>query len=328
MINKLQRNTPINYIIILTIMLVLWLFRFIYMPTSIEIYEVNNFLFSQAPEGKLYDFLSSLLGFLFIYLTALYMAKINIDLNIIENTYQMPALFYVLLSGFYINAQRFLPSLVAGNIMFSSIVILFYSYKKNNSYSNCFDAGLLFGIASLFYIKFIIFFPLLIIALAIIKKTEWRELIIIFLGLLTPLLITSSIIFLFSDYLSFFEKIKLIFNQVFTDSKLNFPNSIAIYFILFWILIAIIYKFLIRSSQKVVSQKFQIIIILILICYTLYYVSPYSDTESITITFCPLSILLTNVISKIKRKNIFFWILLGTIIISQAVQIIFYLSIY
>ena len=100
----------------------------------------------------------------------------------------MPALFYILLmssSPFHLALH---PGLFANLFLMLAMNQLFNIYRKEISFSQVFDAGLLIALASLFYLPSILLFPLVWIALIVFRPFIWREWIIALIGLIVPYL--------------------------------------------------------------------------------------------------------------------------------------------
>jgi hypothetical protein len=107
----------------------------------------------------------------------------------------LPALFYILLISNN-NAMLSLHPLLPANLfLLFGINRLMCSYRKDHAFSHAFDAGFLFAIASLFYFPYAVFFPLLGVALLIMRPFIWREWLISFFGVLIPYIFTTVVYF-------------------------------------------------------------------------------------------------------------------------------------
>lgn len=65
------------------------------------------------------------------------------------------------------------------------------TYRRDTAFGQVFDAGSLIGIATLFYLPSILIFPVIWVALVVLRPFIWREWMISLLGLLVPLLFAS-----------------------------------------------------------------------------------------------------------------------------------------
>lgn len=330
MIRILKTNTPLNYVLMFVLMLILWAFKFYYMPTATENYEIENLIFTEFPTTIFGKYLSALIAFFVFFSIGLLIIKVNSDLLIVESAYQSPGIIYVLFTGFFINAQRITPVMISSILTFLSVIILMYSYQKHKAITNCFNSGLIFAIAILFSPKFILFLPILIIALYTTKTVQWREVVVLIMGVLCPLVIFFSFTYLYGDIKLATDKITGVFKQSFQSVRYSTYYILILLPAVFWGLVAITSRYSVKVSKKVSARKFQSLISFCIIFFLVYFISPISDNESICILFAPISILIPNIIVNSKRISalLVFYGILVSLIISQFFQISFYLSVF
>jgi len=330
MIKLLRSNNPANYVFMFAFMLILWAFRLIYMPTAIENFETYNLIFKDLPETIFSQYFVSIIGFVAIFLFALLINKSNSELLIVKSAYQSPGMFYVILSGLYINAQRLTPLLLSSILLFISILILMHSYQKYKAFDNCYNAGLVFGIGILVFPKLILFFPLLVFALFYIKPVQIRELLLLLMGIFTPLILFISFVWLYGDLKSEMTKLSIIFSQTFQKGKFSFFYIIVLLNPVLWAILTIIAKYLYSPSNKVSTRKFQTIIVIMVLYFLFLYISPLFENEAIVFLYAPLCFLFSNIIisAKTKISVFFFYGLLISLFVSQFFQISFYFSMY
>ncbi len=330
MIKLLKSNTPANYILMFVIMLTLWAFKFIFMPTAIENFESYNLFFKSLPETIFYKYFSTIIGFVILFFFALIINKTNSELLIVKSAYQSPGVFLILLSGTYINAQRITPILMSAILLFSSILILMYSYQKFKAFDNGFNSGILFSLGVLIYPKLIFFFPFLVFTLFYIKPIQWRELIVFFMGILTPLLLYFSIAWLYGDINSVMVKIKMIFSQIYGSWKYSLFYSIVLFPPIIWGILAIIAKYFYNPSNKISTRKFQNLLVIFIAYFVALYLSPIIENEAIVFLYTPLCLLFSNIIISAEQKvgSFFLYGIIITLCLSQFFQISFYLSVF
>lgn len=330
MIRLLRTNSPLNYAIMIAVMVFPWLFKFVFMPTAIENYETIG-LFSLNPGQTLFlKYLSAFLAFSAFYLFALLLIKINSDLLIVENAYQSPGFFFVMLSGFFINSQQLNPLIFAGMLIFVSIAIQMYGHNKYIALSNAFNSGFVFAIAVLIYPKTIVFTPLLIISLFIVKPVNWRELIVLLMGFISPLILYYTIAWLYGDFGAVFTKTINSIAQIFPNVRYTRHNILVQAPIILWALILVISGFTTKIPRKVSTRKFQTVINLFLLYSLLFFITPFSPNESIVVMYAPAAIFLAGTITNAgsKIRIITFWGLIASILFSQIIQISFYMSVF
>ncbi|MDD3740548.1 MAG: DUF6427 family protein, partial [Bacteroidales bacterium] len=329
-IKLLKSNTPANYVLMFAIMLVLWAFKFIFMPTAIENFESYNLFFNSFPETIFYKYFSTILGFLAVFFFALILNKTNSDLLIVKSAYQSPGVFFILLSGTYINSQRMTPILLSAILLFLSILILMYSYQKFKAFDNGFNSGLVFSLGVLIFPKLIFFFPFLIFTLFYIKPIQWRELVVFFMGILTPLIMYISIVWLYGNINPLFSKLDVIFSQIFSSGKYSLFYSLVLLPPIIWGILSIIAKYYFKTSNKISTRKFQNLIVIFIPYFVILFFSPIIENEAIVFLYAPLSLLFSNIIISAEQKvgSFFLFGIIVTLCLSQFFQISFYLSVF
>lgn len=330
MIRIFKTNSPLNYAIMFALMIVFWAFKFIFMPTGIENYETTGLFSINLGQTLSLKYLSAFLSFTAYYLFALLIIKINSDLLIVENAYQSPGILYVIMSGFYINSQQISPLLFSGMLVFVSISILMYAHTKHIALSNAFNAGFVFAVAILIYPKFVLFLPLVIIVLYIVKRAVWREIVVLFLGIIAPLILYYSLSWLYGDISSVLEKTRINLLQTFHVVRYTKYNIIIFAPLTFWAITAIISKFNFNALKKVSTRKFQTATSVTVLFFLVFFLCPMSPDESISAIYAPASLMLSSVIinSKKKIRLLVFWGIVVSVIFTQIYQISFYLSVF
>lgn len=330
MIKLLKSNSPLNYLLIFGIMLVFWAFKFVFMPSGVENYEVYGLFQINFGHRLIHQYLNTFIGFVIYFLLALLLVKANSDLQIVENTYQSPGMVFAFLSGAFINIQKYNNVLISCLLVSISIAIILYSIKKHIALDNAFNAGLIFAIATIFYPKTIVFLPILIASMFIVKPTVAREVISLFLGILTPLILFFSYFWLFGDIDSIILKTKLSFTQDFIYIRFSYYNKFIFVPLIFICIYAIIAKFTLSVSQKLNTRKFQTIILIYSIYSLIVFLIPFMPDETVVFLYPSISLLLTLVLvnSKAKILKIISLIAFAGLIVSHLFQIYFYLSIF
>jgi len=330
MIKLLKSNTPINYALMFVLMLILWGFKFYYMPTPIETYEVSNWIIPNVPETIFFKYMSAVLSFILFYFFAIFIIRINSDLAIVENGYQSPGILFVILTGVFINSQRFMAETAASFALFLAITRIFYSYNKKRAYTNMLDAGIFSAIAALLFHKLIFFIPISLIIVVIIRPIKWRDFLIYFSGLITTIVVGITIVWLVGEPDLFFLSVKSAIGTKYTSVKYSTLNGIIFIPILVITTITILGRYTINVPRKVSTRKFQSSLLVILVVLSAFFISPHSTNESVVMLFPFLSLLFSNIIINAKKVFIYttFWGLIISILFSQSAQIMNYLSLY
>lgn len=311
-------------------MLLLWAFKFIFMPTGIENYEIAKLFPTSLGFRLSSQYLSAFIGFLIFYFFATLLIKVNADLQIVSGAYQSPGLIFAILSGYFINIQQFNNILISSLLVFMAILIIFYSINKFIALETAYNSGLIFALAFLFYPKVIYFLPLLIISFFLLKTIEWREIAVLLLGILTPLVIFYTSFWLFGDFQSIWLKTKISLNQNFLLSRYSSSNNIIFAPFIVLVILTLSSRFVLKLAKKNNSIKLQTAL-LIYIAYTItLFLSPLMPDEIIALIYPALSIILASIIitSKSKLSYIYLIIIFASVLFSQLFQIYFYLSVF
>ena len=184
----------------------IWGFAFIY-PTivpvkhSMPLYELFAGSFSNNP------LLGTLIALILIIGEAFLLNYIVNENEVLSKQNYLPALFYILFISNNNDMLLLSPPLIANLFILFAINKLLASYRKDNAFSQAFDAGLLISIATLFYFPYVVFLPLLGVGLIIMRPFNWREWVISFIGAAIPYFFVISFYFWKDqlDYL-FFDK--------------------------------------------------------------------------------------------------------------------------
>lgn len=330
MIKLLRTNTPINYAVMLIVMLVLWVFKFYYMPTPIETFDFQSLLLPTCPETVFCNYASAGAAFIVLYAFAVLLIKVNSDLQIIESAYQSPGFAFVLLTGVFINTQRVIPVLIASLLLFLAIIRVFYAFNRTNAKKNSFDAGFLTALSFIIFNKFIFLSPLVFIVFLMIRQIKLKEIIIFIVGLVMPIFIVAALVYLYGDSTAYYESIVANIEVTFTVAKYNTYNYSLFLPIVIMSILAVVSKFIINKKLKVSSRRHQNALVLIIIVFLVFFVSIYSSVEGVVLLFAPLSLFLSNIIMYAKRINklVVLYGFIIVIIMSQLMQIAYYLSLY
>jgi hypothetical protein len=74
------------------------------------------------------------------------------------------------------------PQLIAGIFLLGALHLLLGTYRMDKAFGSVFNAGILIGIAALFYLPSIVFLLFAIVCIILLRPFIWREWIILILG--------------------------------------------------------------------------------------------------------------------------------------------------
>jgi hypothetical protein len=205
-IRFLKSNNALALLFLPLIAIVIWVFGFfdpIIIPVkhAMPLYEMTAEIFINIP------WLSTLIGLILVIGEAFLLNYIVNENEVLTKQSYLPALFYIIFMSNNKGMLTLHPLLFGNLFILFAIHKLLSSYRKDKAFSQAFDAGILISIATLFYFPFIVFLPLLIVGLIILRPFIWREWLISFLGALIPYAFVTSYYFWYDilDYL-FYDK--------------------------------------------------------------------------------------------------------------------------
>lgn len=322
------RNLPANNILLFLIAIVIWLPKFLIVPEYLCEGHSEAFLIDDFLQSDLGYLLHSLISFFVFFFTAILINSINIKQQIVDNVYQLPGFLFLVFSGLLINLQQITPELIANIFLLLAALRIFTVYKKKRVYSNLYDAGFFYALICFLQINLIFALPVILMSIFILRVFSIRELLSFLLGVITPVFIIFTVLYLLNDaelLIRFFESNYLNENY-FKYSSIN--TMISIPLVLMFVF-AIFNGIGSKSYKKVVTRKYVNITILFSVFFMGYFLSPYSGIESMIFLFAPLSVLLSNLYRTSSRVISFVLVfsLIISVIIAQIVQIMYIKSI-
>ncbi|MCK4922311.1 MAG: hypothetical protein KAS71_14765, partial [Bacteroidales bacterium] len=172
----------------------------------------------------------------------------------------LPALFFLLIASFYPGLQHFSSAIVGSLFLIISINFFFETYDKDSQNYRFFDSGLILGLGILFYAKLILFLPVIWIAAIILRKVDWRELVMPVLGIVLPLFMVAGIDFLRDEYpwqIFLLLKENLIVAQIPLITNFGFWLINGILFLI--IMISSIYMLNIFQFRKIFIRNYYLV---------------------------------------------------------------------
>ncbi len=225
------------------IAIVIWVFGFIHpsvlpLKHSMPLFEFFAGLFSNIP------WLSTLIGLLLVIGQAFLLNFIVNENEVLDKQTYLPALFYIVFMSNN-DAMLTLHPLLFGNLfILLALHRLLSSYRKDKAFAQSFDAGFLISIATLFYFPFVVFLPLLGVALVLMRPFNWREWIISFFGAALPYLFILTFYF-WNDRLDYLFHDKMFYQFVKEKPVTDLPKT-------FYIMLGIGWTVIIFAIAKIV----------------------------------------------------------------------------
>jgi hypothetical protein len=199
LLKKFRETGPDVIFLIIVILLLTWTGAFLHphLPSesgfNVKPMPLFGLLLGIAGFSPLF---SVIVAFLLMLLISFLLVNFNTNIFFISERTYLPAMTYILLTGFFPLHQVLSPLLPAAVFLILAVRRIMDSYKIQGTAFCFFDAGMLISTGSLFYANLIWFGLLLIIGIAILRTGSAKEIIISFLGLVTPLFVLSGFFYI------------------------------------------------------------------------------------------------------------------------------------
>lgn len=251
--------------------------------------------------------ISNAIALILVFIMGFYLLRLNAKYVIIKQRSYLPVLLFVLLVSAIIPFQRVTPAILAGLCVEFSLYYIYSIYQSKNPLDSLFRAGLLLGIASLFYAPAIIMSLVLFIGQLVLRPFSIREWTVALLGLILPLVTYLFVLFYFDT------NPMLAFDLYSVNLSIEFFPSIGTVIPLVFfaciappLLIALAYLIPSLSKQKISVRKFNAVNFYLLLLVVLTFIAvPGASYELIFIAAIPLSFQLANLFTNAKAT---FWL--------------------
>lgn len=315
----LKSNSASALIFLPLLALAIWAFGFV-SPAIVPLKHVMPFyeLFSRLFSGI--PWLGTILAVILVVTEAFLLNYIVNENEVLTKQTYLPAAFYILFMSN--NAMLMLHPLIFGNLfILFAINKLLSSYRKDNAFSQAFDAGMLISVATLFYFPYVVFLPLLGVGFIIMRPFNWREWLISFLGAAIPYVFVITFYFWYSklDYL-FYDK--MFYQFIKEKPEQNSPKS-------FYFMITIGWTIILFSLGKIFqgvgigSQKTKKSIILLIWFFFFsalsIFIAPEISTKYFSAIAIPAAVFCANYFANIKKEwwgELLFFLLLTSIFLN------------
>jgi len=324
LLKVLRRRSPLYFILIPIIALLLWLDAF-QNPVSLADYSEQMPLYQSIlcilNCNTLY---LNILGYLIILLISYSLIQVNEQFIFIKQRTDLPSGLFILIASCATLANGMHPALISTLFLLLSLKSIFKIYHGNKSIASSFDAGLLIGLASLFYLPTSLFLIWFVWSLIILGSFRLREFLGGLIGFVTPLFFIACWYFWNDNLNQFIEHSKMIFSQ--NDHLMSFSISQ----ILLWIflallsLISIFFTIWGFEEKRVRSRKYLIIIVaLFMTTIASGFLFPSAILAQAIIAAVPLSYILSYFFvmnRNTKISEILFAVLLASCILISIIN--------
>lgn len=196
-VGPLKNNIQFSVIILLMLCIGLWVNTFVFINANVQApAHTEDVLYHYFFDSGMPYLAKQIVSLLVILLGALFLNFLTIGQEITSKTNYLPAFFYILFAFSSSSRDSIEPILVANLFVLPSLYFLMNSYREEQALSEFFKAGLFMGLSSFFYIHYLYIFPICMVALIILRAFNWREWVVLIIGLIIPLYIYLSICYL------------------------------------------------------------------------------------------------------------------------------------
>lgn len=330
MLKLLKSNNPANYVLIFIIMLALWAYKFIVMPTAVDTGGMHSYFFRFLYEASLYQYIYTAFAFVLAFVFACYASKLNFRYQIVESGYQLPSLFFALLTGSVINAQRCIPEMVGTLFISLSVMRIFGMYSRHEDIKGSLDAGFLCGLSLIFAYKYVVLLPALIVVIAIVKPVSWRDIVSFFVSLVFVVGTAFCLVWLYGDVQELFLSIKSEVTKFVIGEKYNYLNFLFGIPVIFAVLVSFLSMFVLKVFRKTAELKYYHSLLFLMGYAGIFILSPLASNESIWLMYFPLCYLLSNIVVSAQKlvQQIIFYVLLVCLVLAQVLQIMYFNMIF
>ncbi|NSL88584.1 DUF6427 family protein [Chitinophaga solisilvae] len=263
-------------------------------------------------------FLYTGLAILLLLLQSLLFTKIINHHRLFPKATYLPAMCFLLFTSMLQSWNTFSPALLVNLIMlwvFSSITEL---YTRTSARDVVFNIGFALGIAGLFYFPAIIFCLLLLVSMLIMRAFRLAEWIIAILGLICPLYLMGTYLFL-TGQMALLRKIPNIGLSLpmISDYKVwGAMVACTLFFILGWLLLQRPLKKMLIQGRKIWAA----LIIYVLVAMLVPFFNVHFSPAYWVLAVLPVSIFAANVYWSVTNEtfaNIIHFITLAYVIVMQ-----------
>lgn len=311
-----------NYLIGFVFIIICWLPAFLIPEETVasEVLKYDTIL----KTGLTNVYLLNFFGLFIILISSLILNHITTEFGITGKLMTIGMFFFSMLSVSLSPFTIMNPFILINFFLFFFLRNLYRLPLVENPIPLVFNASLMLGLASLYFIKVLFLIVLIWIALVIHRTNSFRNYIASIIGVTVPYLFIVTWYFWSDQLTDFLLKMKMLIAL-----NLNFEFSIStsdliVTIILTIFIILAVFKTLAHLTEKNINLRRNLIISIYFLIFTFVVAVFFGEgLNSLLITTIPASIILSNAfhnIRKVKLYNISFALLIAFIIINQYLK--------
>jgi len=187
LIDYLRQRGPFHYILLFVLTFVLNGSLFFELPNNnIPTESLISDSFSRFIE-QLSPFWYKLISLLSIYFIAIFVNFIFSRFKLIDEINLFPAFIFLILISMFPGIGLFSPAILSFAIMLLVIYNLLLLFDMERAVQHLFFTSFYLSIASVLFFPVAVYFIFILIAYPILKRPQWRELLISIIGMIIPL---------------------------------------------------------------------------------------------------------------------------------------------
>jgi hypothetical protein len=301
----LSKNTISAFVLAPILVSVFWI-RF-YVVDIVHVTALDN------PSMPLWDlFIMPLFGYskywaalvsmIITLLSAFSINRIILRFGLIQSQGMIPFSLFIIISSAFLSVQKLNPVWFFTLFFILAVERLFAAVMRKRPAVVCFDAAFLLGLGSLFYAKGIMFFPILIIAIGILRVATISSIVAAIMGFLFPFVASLAWFFFFDNGVWFLNELNE--NIMANPGQYNHNLYSQVYMGVIILLAAVSVLAVVRymSTQKVVIRQYFRVFIWMFLIVGAALLTPFFSMELIPIASVAAAICISFWLSRMPKS--------------------------
>lgn len=211
MIHKIIASNKIGALLLFPVALLICQLPFLFQSDLAVVDGISMFSGFFQSLGENYVGLLKAMRIIVLLISGFVLHQLVVRLDIQRDRGHHALYWFCFLNSFFLGPELDLSIPLANLFLILSLNRTLSVYRDKKSYSIAFDSGFFIGCAVLFNPFYIILVLFTLIGLTSLKTLNYREVLLVIIGMITPLLITAFVIYFFDlAYLDFFKKLVFI----------------------------------------------------------------------------------------------------------------------
>lgn len=255
-----------------------------------------------------------------VVLEALRLNHLFTDNRMYSRVNYLPAMVYILLTGFFTEWSNITPALIANSLVIWFFAKAMHLYNSPNPKTLVFNIGLLIGAGTILYHPLALLLPAAFFALMILRPFLITEWLLLIMGALAPFYFLASYLYLTDRFLLIKNYIPL--------WQFNLPQvhiSIAFFITIAVIVIALVMGFFHwrQENRRLVIQirnNWVVLLVMLLILIPVPFINPNAGIQSFILCVVPASPIIARGFMASKNNRLpalMFWIMILLVILKN-----------